>query len=76
MTKRELINMLEESDAPDDTLIVLSSDQEGNSYRSAYLDTDVSKAYAEGYGWEVLHPDDVEEYEEDGTELTDVLVVW
>ena len=76
MTKRELINMLEESDAPDDTLIVLSSDREGNSFRDAALDTRLAKAYSERYGWEVLHPDDVPEYEEDGVELTDVLVVW
>ena len=76
MNKRELIELLENSDAPDDTLIVLSSDEEGNSYREASLDTTLSKAYPEGYGWEVLHPSDVEEYEEDGYELTDCLVVW
>jgi hypothetical protein len=76
MTKGELIEMLQESDAPDDTLIVLSSDQEGNSYRTAYLDEDLAKAYRDGYEWQVLHPDDVEEYEEDGVELTEVLVIW
>lgn len=76
MTKRELILLLEESPAPDDTLVLLSSDQEGNSYRKANIDTDVSKAYPDGHEWEVLHPDDVPEYEEDEVELTDVIVVW
>jgi hypothetical protein len=79
MTKRELIEALERSDAPDDTLIILSSDEEGNSYREASLDATLSKCYPEderGYEWQVLHPDDVGEYEEDGTELTDCLVVW
>lgn len=76
MTKRELINLLEESPAPDDTLVLLSSDHEGNSYRKANIDTDMSKAYPDGYEWQVLHPDDAVEYEEDGVELTDVIVVW
>lgn len=76
MTKGELIKALQESSAPDDTLMLLSSDHEGNSYRELNLDADLSKGYPEGYEWKVLHPDDVPEYEEDGIELTDVLVVW
>lgn len=74
MTKRELIQILEESDAPDNTLIMLSSDEEGNSYRIANIDSYVSKAYGGGHEWEVLHPDDEDEYEP--SELTDVLVFW
>lgn len=77
MTKGELIKKLQESDAPDDTLVLLSSDEEGNYYRDASIDTTVTKAYPEGYGWEVIHPDDVKEYLDDGyTDLTDVIIVW
>ena len=76
MTKDEFIKALQESDVPGDTLVVLSSDEEGNSYRSANLDTTLSKAYPEGYDWQVLHPDDVQEYEDYGVVLTNCIVVW
>lgn len=74
MTKQELLDMV--AGLPDDIVFVLSSDREGNSYREAYFDPQIAKAYEDGYEWQVLHPDDVARCEEDGVDLTDVVVFW
>jgi hypothetical protein len=71
MTKAELIERI--SALPDNIVFLLSSDEEGNSYRTADLDDNVQKAIQDGYEWELIHEDDVDEYDED---LTDVVVFW
>lgn len=73
MTKQELLEKIQA--LPDDIVFLVSSDEEGNSFRTANFDDAISKAY-NFVEWQVLHPDDVAEYEEDGVELTDVVVFW
>jgi hypothetical protein len=71
MTKAELIAFLEK--VPDDAVFLVSSDEEGNSYRPA--DAALEKGILEGRVWDTVHPDDIgDTYLE--SELTDVVVFW
>jgi hypothetical protein len=64
MTKTELLAILEQYEDEDEFL--LSSDEEGNSYRTADLG-EPEMAYFDGDEWNVMHPDDIEagEYDEE-----------
>jgi hypothetical protein len=58
-----------------DIEVLVSSDEEGNSFSQA-VGFSVSDYYMDGYSPEVLHPDDVEGYKEDGYTLSKALVIW
>lgn len=59
----------EMANLPDDMLVLLSSDQEGNSKHKLYS-ADISAYEKDGYEFETIHPDDT-----DGTEAK-ALVLW
>lgn len=75
MLVKEAIEILQEAD-PDATLIV-SSDEEGNSYRTANVS--IGEIFCDQHGEFVgVHPDDLEngEYEGWEDEMFSAVVVW
>lgn len=59
---------------PDDLKIIMASDEEGNSY-GELEDADLSFCYDDEHdGLRPVHPDDLDEYEED--ELVQAVVLW
>ena len=74
MTKQELLAKVQA--LPDDITFLLSSDEEGNSYRDADLDVKAQKAFDDGYEWHLIDAQEVAMYEEEGHNLTDVVVFW
>lgn len=73
MLKSELISELKQIEG--DLEILLSADDEGNSFRRL-TEIAVDKYHEDGHEIDVLHPDDVEEYEEDGEPLPEGIVLW
>jgi hypothetical protein len=73
MTKRELIQILDQF-YDDDDIFLVSSDEEGNSYREASLGTP-EKAYFDGDEWTTLHPEDIEAGEYEDLAEEDILKV-
>lgn len=72
MTKQELIDILES--LPDDVVILLSSDEEGNRIREARVG-ELEKAYTEDTReWVSVHPDDIDGY--DSEDLRDAVIFW
>lgn len=72
MNKKQLIELLK--DVEDDTELLVSSDEEGNSFNSL---EDVSTqyfAYKEGYEYYLLDDDNMEEVEDVGAKP--VVVFW
>jgi hypothetical protein len=69
MTKTELLAILEQYE--DDDIFLVSSDEEGNSYREADLG-EPEKAYFDGDEWQPMHPEDIENGEYDGIEDEDI----
>ncbi|OBJ40264.1 hypothetical protein A5630_25270 [Mycolicibacterium mucogenicum] len=59
------------ANVPDDVEVIVSSDEEGNSYREANVDT---AAQMVRYDWEieVIHPADLDEY----PDTTPAVVIW
>lgn len=57
----------------DDLPIILSSDEEGNSFGFLY-DVEVSKYYEIDREIQTVHPDDVDGY--DPEDLADAVVLW
>lgn len=72
MKVHELITKLAGFDA--NTEVLVSRDEEGNGF-NALEDVELSGAYPDGYGWEVVHPDDEDEYQ-DEEGFTKVVVLW
>lgn len=70
LTKQELLDIVQE--LPDDVVFLVSSDEEGNEIREARIS--VEQACKTDYGWDCIHDDDVDEYEEG--ELANVAVFW
>jgi hypothetical protein len=74
MTKTELLAILEQYE--DDDIFLVSSDQEGNSFRKANLGSP-EKAIDEGFEWSVIDEDDDDWYdEEDIAKAVRVGVFW
>lgn len=71
MNKQELLDIIQ--DLPDDATFLVSSDEEGNSIRSlGGLDHSLGLKF--DWEWELIHPDDAEEY--GASELVPVVVFW
>lgn len=58
---------------PDDLPVLVSSDEEGNSFEHLYA-VEISKYYEIDREIQTVHPDDVDEY--DIEDLTDAVVLW
>lgn len=71
MTKEEFIEYIKT--LPEHITFLISSDEEGNSYRKARI-SEIEKAVCINGEWETVHPDDIEDYEDE--ELIDVIVFW
>lgn len=68
MTKAELLEVLEKYE--DNDIFLVSSDQEGNSYREGHLG-EPEKAFFDGDEWITMHPDDIEAGEYDDYDLAE-----
>ncbi len=76
MTVKELIEQL--SAYPGDTLVILQEDQEGNGYGSVRgAEEAQAMTYDNGWSWETLHPQDIEdgEYDQDTIDSSTPVVV-
>jgi hypothetical protein len=75
MLKSELIARLQEVEG--DPEILLASDEEWNSLSPLYS-FDPVQAHNGAWGWETVHPDDIEEFEEldEEDKLVNALVLW
>jgi hypothetical protein len=58
---------------PEDLPVLVASDEEGNSFEHLY-DVEVSKYYEIDREIQTIHPDDVDEYDQD--DLSDAVVLW
>lgn len=56
---------------PDHLPVIMSSDEEGNSFHSIYA---VEQSKLDSFEGEPVHPDDVDDY--DPEDLTDAVVLW
>jgi len=70
MRVRDLIEELQKVDP--DLIVIMSKDEEGNGFKSLAVAQE-DYAYKEGYGWEVVAPEDVEEYED---VISPVVCLW
>jgi hypothetical protein len=71
MNVRELIEELSNLDG--DLEIIVSSDEEGNSFNNLYS-VETATCYRGADGIELVHPDDRDNYDYDEDALEDVLV--
>ena len=73
MNKQELLAVIKE--LPDDIVFLISSDDEGNSFRALYS-LEASWGFDDGINIEPVHPDDAKDYIDSGQVLTKVATFW